>query len=50
MHHLEERKAMKKNIDFSDELLNAIQEYADLYCRGNFTLAVEHLTKKGLGK
>ena len=39
---------MKKNIDFSEELLNKIQRYADLYCRGNFTLAVEHLTKKGL--
>jgi hypothetical protein len=39
---------MKKNIDFSNELLKAIQEYADLYCRGNFTVAVNQLSRKGL--
>lgn len=39
---------MKKVIDFGDDLQKAIQEYADLFCEGNFNMAVRQLTKKGL--
>ena len=39
---------MKKNIDFKEDQAERIQAYADMYCRGNFTLAVEHLVRKGL--
>lgn len=38
---------MKKLIDFKD-LSIAIQEYADLYCEGNFSMAVRQLIKEGL--
>ena len=38
---------MKKLIDFKG-LEKAIQEYADLFCEGNFNLAVRQLTKKGI--
>lgn len=38
---------MKKVIDFKD-MAEAIQEYADLFCEGNFNMAVRQLTKKGL--
>ncbi len=38
---------MKKLIEFKD-LDVAIQEYADLYCDGNFSQAVRQLCKKGL--
>ncbi len=37
---------MKKHIDFDDKLAENIQKYADLYCRGNFTAAVNHLLRK----
>ena len=40
---------MKKLIDFKDTT-KAIQEYADLYCEGNFGLAVRQLVIKGLVK
>ncbi|QDP52077.1 MAG: hypothetical protein Unbinned706contig1000_21 [Prokaryotic dsDNA virus sp.] len=40
---------MKKVIDFkSMDLVKAIQDYADLFCEGNFNMAVRQLTKKGL--
>ena len=35
---------MKKLIEFKD-LDKAIQEYADLHCEGNFSLAVRQLLK-----
>jgi hypothetical protein len=38
---------MKKLIEFKD-LDKSIQEYADLFCEGNFSLAVRQLIKKGL--
>ena len=38
---------MKKLIEFKD-LDVAIQEYADLYCDGNFSQAVRQLTKRAL--
>ena len=38
---------MKKLIDFKG-LEKAIQEYADLFCEGNFGLAVRLLIKEGL--
>lgn len=38
---------MKKIIDFRG-MEKAIQEYADLFCEGNFNMAVRQLTKKGL--
>ena len=38
---------MKKLIDFKD-MVEAIQEYADLFCEGNFNMAVRQLIKKGL--
>lgn len=40
---------MKKLIEFKD-MGKAIQEYADLYCEGNFSLAVRQLVKRGLVK
>ena len=39
---------MKKVIDFDGDLQKSIQEYADLFCEGNFNMAVRQLTKKGL--
>ena len=39
---------MKKVIDFDKDLQKTIQEYADLFCEGNFNMAVRQLTKKGL--
>jgi len=39
---------MKKVIDFDKDLQKAIQGYADLFCEGNFNMAVRQLTKKGL--
>tara|TARA_R110000751_G_scaffold73408_1_gene148432 strand:+ start:14390 stop:14542 length:153 start_codon:yes stop_codon:yes gene_type:complete len=41
------RKGMKKLIDFKG-MEKAIQEYADLFCEGNFGLAVRQLAKRGL--
>jgi len=38
---------MKKWIDFKN-LYNAVKQYADDYCEGNFNLAVRQLVKKGL--
>lgn len=38
---------MKKLIDFKG-LEKSIQEYADLFCEGNFGLAVRQLIKEGL--
>ena len=38
---------MKKLIEFKD-LDKAIQEYADLFCEGNFSMAVRQLISKGL--
>lgn len=38
---------MKKLIEFKS-LVKEIQEYADKYCEGNFSLAVRVLVKKGL--
>ena len=38
---------MKKLIDFKGMEL-AIQEYADLFCEGNFSMAVRQLISKGL--
>lgn len=40
---------MKKLIDFHNHQ-KAIQEYADKYCEGNFSMAVRLLIKKGLSK
>ena len=34
----------------NSELAKAIQEYADLYCEGNFSMAFRQLAKKGLDK
>lgn len=39
------KKRIKDKADKSD---HAIQEYADLFCDGNFNLAKEQLTQKGL--
>lgn len=39
---------MKKVIDFDKDLQKAIQDYADLFCEGNFNMAVRQLTKKGI--
>lgn len=38
---------MKKLIDFHNHN-KAIQDYADKYCEGNFSMAVRKLIKKGL--
>jgi len=38
----------KKEINFGDDLVLAIQAYADVYCEGNFNLAVRQLTRSGL--
>ena len=38
---------MKKLIDFK-ELWQAVQDYADINCEGNFSLASRQLIKKGL--
>tara|TARA_R110000851_G_scaffold171307_1_gene317598 strand:+ start:178 stop:300 length:123 start_codon:yes stop_codon:yes gene_type:complete len=40
---------MKKLIEFKEMQLS-IQEYADLFCEGNFSLAVRQLIAKGLEK
>ena len=41
---------MKKKISFDIDLeaIKAIQEYADSFCEGNFSMAVRQLIKKGL--
>ena len=41
---------MKKKIslDLEQAVKIAIQEYADLFCEGNFSMAVRQLIKKGL--
>ena len=41
---------MKKKIslDVDVSAIKAIQEYADLFCEGNFSMAVRQLIKKGL--
>ena len=41
-------KLKKKEVGFQAPLLKAIQEYADLFCEGNFNLAVRKLTRVGL--
>ena len=38
---------MRKLIDFK-ELSQAIQDYADEYCEGNFSMAVRKLVRKAL--
>ena len=38
---------MKKLIDFK-ELWQAIQDYADTHCEGNFSMAARQLVKKGI--
>jgi hypothetical protein len=38
---------MKKLINFKN-MVNVIQEYADVHCEGNFSLAVRQLILKGL--
>ena len=38
---------MKKLIEFK-EIDKAVQEYADLFCEGNFSMAVRQLIIKGL--
>ena len=38
---------MKKLINFKD-LKASIQEYADKYCEGNYSLAVRELVRSGL--
>jgi hypothetical protein len=43
------RLSMKKLIDFKG-MEKYIQEYADLFCEGNFGLAVRQLAAKGLNK
>ena len=40
---------MKKLIEFKS-MDRAIQEYADLFCEGNFSLAVRQLIAKGLAQ
>ena len=40
---------MKKLIEFKN-MDRAIQEYADLFCEGNFSLAVRQLIAKGLAQ
>ena len=47
MYYLYIRRFMKKLIEFND-LDKAIQEYADLFFEGNFSMAVRSLIKKGL--
>jgi hypothetical protein len=47
MYLLNIRNNMKKLIEFKD-MDKAIQEYADLFCEGNFSMAVRQLIKKGL--
>ena len=47
LYQLNIRLNMKKLIEFKD-LDVAIQEYADLYCDGNFSQAVRQLTKRAL--
>lgn len=42
--------SIKRLIEFKEDLLEPIQAYADLFCEGNFSLAVRKLTKKGLNK
>lgn len=41
------RKALAMTIKI-DDLDRAIQEYADLYCDGNFSMAFRQLAQKGL--
>ena len=38
----------RREIRISEEFEKAIQEYADLYCDGNFSMALRQLAKKGL--
>ena len=46
--HVDSGKMIKKEVRFQEALNIAIQEYADLFCEGNFNLAVRQLIKKGL--
>ena len=41
---------MKKKIslDMDVNVIKGIQEYADLFCEGNFSMAVRQIIKKGL--
>lgn len=39
---------IRKEIKFPNELVKSIQDYADLFCEGNFNMAVRQLAKKGL--
>ena len=47
MYLLNTGSSMKKLIEFKG-MDKAIQEYADLFCEGNFSLAVRQLIGKGL--
>tara|TARA_R110001632_G_scaffold93727_1_gene199347 strand:- start:132 stop:353 length:222 start_codon:yes stop_codon:yes gene_type:complete len=42
------RKRKQRIKDKTDKSDHAIQEYADLFCNGNFNLAKEQLAQKGL--
>lgn len=44
------KKASEKRLIDFDGSCKAIQEYADLYCGGNFSFAVRALVKSGLVK
>lgn len=37
---------MKKLIDFDKDVRTAIQEYADLYCKGNYTMALHIIVRE----
>lgn len=39
---------IKKECRFQEELNEAIQQYADSFCEGNFNMAVRQLCNKGL--
>lgn len=43
-------KMIKVECGFPPALREAIQEYADLFCDGNFRLAVRQLSRIGLAK
>ena len=38
----------KRELYFADDLIVAIQAYADSHCEGNFSLAVRQLINRGL--
>lgn len=43
-------KMIKVECGFPVDLKKAIQEYADLFCEGNFRLAIRQLSRIGLAK